>query len=636
MNNDISFGIHVFCEGKNLRSYEMLGLHKTVKDGKECMVMRTWAPFARAVSLVGEFSGWKEYKYPLKRIDGGIWEVYTDEVFDEFTSYKLLITGRDGKKTYKADPYAFHFETRPRSASRYYDLKGFNWTDEKYMKSRVKANPYEKPMNIYEVHLGSWRRYKDKEYFNYRKIADELVPYVKEMGYTHIELMPITEYPFEGSWGYQVTGYFAPTSRFGEPKDYMYFVNKCHEEGIGVIMVWVPAHFPKDEMGLRQFDGGPLYEYPDPRKGEHKEWGTLVFDYGRPEVQSFLISSANFWLKEYHVDGLRVDAVASMLYLDYGRNNGQWVTNSYGGNEHLEAVSFIRNLNEAVKMDNPGAIMIAEESTLWPKVSGPVALGGLGFNYKWNMGWMNDMFRFICMDPLFRKDHHDKMTYTFSYAFTENFILPISHDEVVYGKGSLFNKMQGSESERYAALRGFMSFMMAFPGKKLTFMGTEFAQHNEWNYEKELEWELLQYADHRKCHNFFKAINRFYKERKELFELDCSEEGFKWISGGDYTQNVIAFRRLDKKGNELIVLVNFLPVSHGDYKIGVPYKGVYEEVFSSDSEEFGGSGNLNGNSIKSENYPMHGFGQSISLKLPANSAVFIRCKRKNPTRKNKK
>ena len=635
MQNDISFGIHVFCEGKNRRAYEMLGLHKTVKDGKECMVMRTWAPFARAVSLVGEFSGWKEDKYKMHRIDGGIWEVYTDCVFDDFTSYKLLVTGRDGKKTYKSDPYAFHFETRPKTASKYYDIKGFDWTDEKYLKDRKKSDHLNKPMNIYEVHLGSWRRFGDKEYFNYRKIADELVPYAKEMGYTHIELMPITEYPFEGSWGYQVTGYFAPTSRYGEPKDFMYFVNKCHEEGIGVIMDWVPAHFPKDEMGLRQFDGGPLYEYPDSRKGEHKEWGTLVFDYGRPEVCSFLISSANFWLREYHIDGLRVDAVASMLYLDYGRKNGEWVANRYGGNEHLEAVNFLRDLNEAVIEDNPGVTMIAEESTLWPMVSRSPAVGGLGFNYKWNMGWMNDMVRFICMDPLFRKDHHDKMTYTFSYAFTENFILPISHDEVVYGKGSLFNKMQGTESERYAALRGFMCFMMACPGKKLIFMGSEFGQHNEWNYEKELEWELLQYDDHKKCHNFFKAINNFYLNRPELWDSESTDACFKWISGEDYTQNVIAFRRIDKKGNEIIALCNFLPISHGDYRIGVPYKGVYEEIFTSDAVEFGGKGQLNGDKIKTLSEGMHGFEQSISLKLPANSVIFLRCKRKSPKRKTK-
>ena len=633
MNNDISFGIHVFCEGKNLRSYEMLGLHKTVKDGKECMVMRTWAPFARSVSLVGEFSGWKENKYPLKRIDGGIWEVYTDCVFEEFTNYKLLITGRDGKKTFKADPYAFHFETRPNTSSRYYDIKGFNWTDAKYLKERTKGNHLNKPMNVYEVHLGSWRRYEDNEYFDYKKYADEIVPYVKDMGYTHIELMPMTEYPFEGSWGYQVTGYFAPTSRYGEPKDYMYFINKCHEYGIGVIMDWVPAHFPKDGMGLRQFDGGPLYEYPDERKGEHKEWGTLVFDYGRPEVQSFLISSANFWLREYHIDGLRVDAVASMLYLDYGRNNGNWVANSYGGNEHLEAVSFLRNLNEAVKKENPGALMIAEESTLWPMVSRPTSVGGLGFDYKWNMGWMNDMFRFIGMDPIFRKDHHDKMTYTFSYAFTENYVLPISHDEVVYGKGSLFNKMQGSERERYDALRGFMGFMMASPGKKLTFMGTEFAQHNEWNYEKELEWELLQYNEHKACHNYFKELNKFYLKRPELWETEEGENCFKWISGGDYTQNVIAFRRFDKKGNEIIALCNFLPLYHEDYRIGVPYKGTYEEIFTSDSISFGGSGISNGDKIKTLKEGMHGFDQSISLKLAPNSVIFLRCKRKSPKKK---
>lgn len=628
ISEEIKFPLYIFHEGKNRDAYDFLGLHKTTKNGRECMVFRVWAPNAAAVALVGDFCEWDKTSCAMYKISEGVWEVYTDFVMNEFDTYKVLITDKSGKETFKADPFAFHSETRPGTASKFYDIKGYSWTDKGWFEKKKKRPHYESPVNIYEVHAGSWKKYADGSAFSYDKLGDELIPYVKAMGYTHIEFMPLTEYPYDASWGYQVIGYFSPTSRYGSPKDFMNFVNRCHNEDVGVIMDWVPAHFPKDEAGLAKFDGTACYEYADPRKGEHKEWGTLVFDYGRPEVVSFLISSANFWVKEYHIDGLRVDAVASMLYLDYNRNDGEWVPNKNGGKENLEAVEFMRTLNEAVFADTPDVMMIAEESTSWPMVTKPGFMGGLGYNYKWNMGWMNDMLSYMSMDPLFRKGNHDKVTFSFFYAFSENYILPVSHDEVVYGKGSLYNKMPGTSEEKYAGVRCFVSYMMAHPGKKLQFMGTEFAQHDEWNFRKELEWNLLQFDEHKKIHNFFKAINSFYISRPELWQIDFSWEGFSWISNDDYSQSVIAFRRFDKDGNEIIVICNFLPVRRENYCIGVPSAGTYEEIFTSDAQEFGGSGFTNGKAIKSVDVPMHGFDQSISLTLPENTVFFLRCSRK--------
>lgn len=619
--NDVP--LYLFHEGSNSNAYEYFGSHR---KNKNTVVFRVWAPDAKNVSVTGDFNDWSETENPMKQLknSGGVWEAEIKNI-KPYDMYKYCITAADGRTLMKCDPYGFHMETRPGTATKYYEIDDcYEWHDEKWVEARNGKNIYESPVNIYEIHAGSWKQYDDGNFYSYRALADALVPYVKKMGYTHIEFMPLTEYPFDGSWGYQVTGYFAATSRYGEPKDLMYLVDKCHENGIGVILDWVPAHFPKDANGLYEFDGGPLYEYSDPRKGEHYGWGTRVFDFGKNEVRSFLMSSASFWLKKYHLDGIRIDAVASMLYLDYDRKDGEWVPNKNGGNENLEAVEFLQKLNENIFRDFPYAMMIAEESTSWPMVTKPVFSGGLGFNFKWNMGWMNDILRYFSLDGFFRKYNHDCITFSMFYAFSENFVLPISHDEVVHGKKSLIDKMPGSYDEKFAGVRAFLGYMMAHPGKKLMFMGQEFGQFIEWNYEKGLDWLLLDYPKHRALQNYFKKINEFYKANPAFWQIDYSWEGFSWISSDDKDNSVIAFRRIDEKVKEIIVVCNFTNVERCDYRIGIPKKGAYKIVFNSDDVEFGGEGKGNKGKLKTESINMHGFEQSISLDLPPMSAIYIK------------
>ncbi|MCI9414208.1 MAG: 1,4-alpha-glucan branching protein GlgB [Clostridiales bacterium] len=619
-----------FLQGAESHAYELLGCHYA---GDGAYVFRVWAPNAAAVSLVGDFNRWEPSASPLEPLgDSGIWEC-TVPGLKEYDSYKYAVTpAGGGEPVMKSDPYAYHYETRPANASKVYNLEGYEWGDGAWLRHKEETSLYDGPVNIYEMHLGSWRRYPDGNLIPYDKLAQELIPYIREMGYTHIELLPVLEHPFDGSWGYQVTGYYAPTSRYGTPKDFMKFVDACHQAGIGVIIDWVPAHFPKDQCGLYRFDGGPCYEYADPRKGEHYEWGTCVFDYGRPEVRSFLISNALFWLEKYHIDGIRVDAVASMLYLDYNRKDGEWVPNRYGGKENLEAVDFLRRLNEAVFADHPRTMMIAEESTAWPMVSRPTVDGGLGFNFKWNMGWMNDMLHYVSLDPLFRKYNHDNLTFSFFYAFSENYVLPVSHDEVVHGKASLIGKMPGDYGEKFAGVRSFLGYMMAHPGKKLLFMGCEFGQFKEWDFESGLDWLLLDYEAHRMLKHYVASLNHFYLDSPALWENDFSWDGFSWIAHDDYTQSVIAFRRIDSRGEELIVVCNFNPVQRDGYRIGVPVHGTYTEVFNTDLAEFGGGGVLNG-TLDSEQEPMHGFEQSLSLTLPPLSVLYFRLKKAKSIRK---
>lgn len=627
---------YYFHQGTTTKAYEYLGVHR---DG-DGFVFRVWAPNADYVALIGEFSDWRADRYPMKRVtDGGVWECRTEagEV-REGQRYKYFI--RNGcRELYKADPYGYRMEKPPETASVVCDIEGYEWRDAgwlRYRKKRfVRGEVERQPINIYELHAGSWRRHEDGSYFSYSELAAELVTYVKQMGYTHIELMPLAEYPFDGSWGYQVCGYYAATSRYGSPKELMAFIDTMHEAGIGVILDWVPAHFPKDAHGLYEFDGQPLYEYQGPDRMEHPTWGTRCFDVGRQEVQSFLISNAYFWAEKYHVDGLRVDAVASMLYLDYDRLPHQWVPNIYGDNKNLEAIAFFQKLNGCMARDLPDVMTIAEESTAWANLT-HFDNGGLGFSLKWNMGWMNDALDYVSEDPLWRKYHHNKLTFSITYAFGEKYVLPISHDEVVHGKRSLLDRNPGDYKQKFAGDRVFMTYMMTHPGKKLTFMGCEIGQFREWDFADQIEWFLLGYDAHAQMQLFCAELNHLYLESPALWQRDGDWEGFRWIDADNGEQSIYSYRRIDDKGKELIILLNFLPVGYDEFLLAVPEDGVYEEVFNTDRARFGGEGRVNEGALETEPCMLRGGAQAIRIKVPPMSAMIFRRARKKKTQAPRK
>lgn len=622
---------YLFGQATHYEIYRKLGAHPTDEYGIRGVCFDLWAPNAARVWVIGSFNGWDEGANEMKRLEPetmGIFELFIPGV-EEGDLYKYLIETKDGKRLYKADPYANYAELRPGTASAVTDIEHFKWSDAEWMKERAthKEDVYEQPLAIYEVHPGSWMRHpgrQDDGFYSYRDLAKSLIPYVTEMGYSHIELMGICEYPYDGSWGYQVTGYYAPTSRYGTPEDFAYFVNECHRHKIGVILDWVPAHFPKDAHGLAEFDGSCLYEYADPRKGEHPDWGTKIFDYGKNEVKNFLIGSALLWVEHYHVDGLRVDAVASMLYLDYGKEAGQWVPNQYGDNKNLEAIEFFKHINTLVLGRNPGAVMIAEESTAWPKVTGPVEDDGLNFSYKWNMGWMHDFLDYMKLDPYFRRDNHHKMTFAMSYNESEKYILVLSHDEVVHLKCSMINKMPGLGIDKFRNLMAGYAFMMGHPGKKLLFMGQEFAQLREWSEERELDWFLLDNPDHKRIQNWVKKLLHIYRKNPALYELDSSWGGFEWINANDADRSIYSFIRKSKDGkNQLLFVCSFTPVARPDYRVGVPAKKTYKLILDSDSEEFGGCGRQRPQSYKAVEAECDGRPYSIAYPLePYGVAVF--------------
>ena len=622
--NEARPALEVFHTGDSVRAYDFLGAHLVNRNDKNGVVFRVWAPTARSVSVAGNFNNWNNEANYMYNIGYGVWEVFVEGV-KEFCTYKYCIESEYGDRLMKADPYAFHAQTRPGQASVVYDIESYSWNDSEWFNKRKENNISSSPMNIYEIHAGSWRKYPDGNFFNYQKLADELIPYLKEMHYTHVQLMPIMEYPYDGSWGFQTTGYYAPTSRYGTPSDFMAFVDKLHGEGIGVILDWVPSNFPTDDFGLARFDGSPLYESNDPKTSKRDSWGTCLFNYARFEVTSFLVSCAMFWLDKYHIDGLRIGALSSMLYLDYGKTEGEWEPNKFGGKENLDAVDFVKRLNTAVHMYHPDVMMFAEENTSWPKLTHKIEDGGLGFDFKWNMGWMNDMLHYMSLNSMWRPFNHDSLTFSFYYAFSEKFLLPISHDEVSHGKGSLIKQMPGKYDEQFAGVRAFITYMYAHPGKKLVFMGTEIGQFDEWNHQEAIQWDLLEFEKHKKLRTFFKELNKFYLDCKPLYELDTVWKGFDWIHHDDYTNSVIAFKRTDKNGDEIVSVCNFQPIRRDEYCIGVPKYGLYDEVFNSDEERFGGSGVVNGNNIKTEVMKIHGFDQGLSLTLPPLSVIYLRC-----------
>lgn len=619
---------YLFGQGTHYEIYNKMGAHVAKKDGKSGVYFAVWAPAAKDVYVIGEFNDWKAYGYDMKKIsDGGIYELFIEGA-KEGQMYKYLIIGQNGEAIYKADPYANAAQLRPETASIVANLNGFKWTDNAWVEAKKKEDHLKAPMSIYECHLGSWKKQDDGTedgYINYRDIAPELAEYVSDMGYTHIELMGIAEYPFDGSWGYQVTGYYAPTSRYGTPEDFMYFVNYMHSKKIAVILDWVPAHFPKDEHGLGRFDGQPLYEHPDPRRGEHPHWGTYIFNYGKREVENFLIANGLFWLKEFHVDGLRVDAVASMLYLDYGKDDGEWLPNEKGGNENYDAINLFRHMNEQFEKQCPGTEIIAEESTAWAGVTSPVSMNGLGFLFKWNMGWMNDFLEYMKLDPYFRANNHGKLTFSMQYAYSENFIQVLSHDEVVHGKGSMIEKMPGEYEDKFANLRTAYGFMYGHPGKKLLFMGQEFAQFREWSEKRSLDWELLDYDMHKKMQAYVRELNKLYEKYDAMYVNDCEPIGFEWMSCDNANMSTVSFvRRGSSAKDQLLFICNFTPVQYEEYRTGVPCAGEYTKILSSDDEKFGGTGVNVKKVVKAEKIECEKKEYSIELNLPPMSVTVFK------------
>ncbi len=624
------FDLHLFSEGTHLRLYEKHGAHLTEHEGVQGVSFAVWAPNAERVSVIGDFNEWDGRRHPMRPRGGsGVWEIFMPGL-QQGDLYKYEIKTRYmGYVATKSDPFAFAIEIRPKTASVIWDLNRYEWQDDEWMAARRLRQSFEAPLAIYEVHLGSWKREPDPHYgqrwLTYRELAENLVPYVKDMGYTHIELMPVTEYPFDGSWGYQTTGYYAPTSRYGTPDDFRYFVDRAHQSGLGVIVDWVPAHFPKDGHGLSFFDGTHLYEHADLRKGEHQDWGSLIYNYGRNEVRGFLLSNALFWLDRYHIDGLRVDAVASMLYLDYSRKEGEWIPNEFGGRENLEAVSFLKRFNEVVHVEYPDVLTFAEESTAWGAVSRPTYVGGLGFDMKWNMGWMNDMLEYIEKNPIHRRYHHNNLTFSMLYAFTENFVLPLSHDEVVHGKGALLAKMPGDYWQQFANLRLLYGYMYGHPGKKLLFMGGEIGQWNEWSHEQQVDWLLLYFEAHRQIQEYVRALNQLYRSQPALYEVDFSWNGFQWIDCHDVDNSVVSFFRRAKDPNDFVMVVaNFTPVPREGYRLGVPEGGFYGELLNSDSAFFGGSNAGNAGGVPSAPTPWQGQPHSIVITVPPLAVVYLK------------
>jgi 1,4-alpha-glucan branching enzyme len=612
------YDLYLFGEGNHTRIYDKLCAQVVTIDGRSGVHFAVWAPNAERVSVVGDFNAWDGRNHPMASLGAtGVWAAFVP-VAKEGQRYKYEIHTRQGARLLKADPYGIAFELPPATASIICRPEHV-WKDDEWMRTRAERDSwFQQPMATYEVHLGSWARIPEEgdRYLTYAEIGQRLIPYVKEMGYTHIELLPVMEHPFSGSWGYQVTGFYAPTSRFGRPQDFKAFVDECHRHGIGVILDWVPGHFPKDAYALAQFDGTALYEHADPRQGEHRDWGTLIFNYGRNEVRNFLLANALYWLAEYHVDGLRVDAVASMLYLDYSRHEGQWVPNRFGGRENLDAIAFLRQLNTLTHAEHPGSITIAEESTSWPSVSRPTYVGGLGFTYKWNMGWMNDILEYVKQDPIHRRWHHTRITFSLLYAFSENFTLPFSHDEVVHGKGSMFGKVPGDDWQKAATLRALYGYMYAHPGKKLMFMGCEFGQGREWNYDRSLDWHLLDRPLHAGLKRFVADLNRVYASQPALHGLDFDPAGFQWIDCNDNENSVVSFMRRSADGDVVVAILNFTPVPRDGYRIGVPAAGAFDELINSDSEAYGGSNLGNAGVVFTEPVPSHGQEQSLRLNLP--------------------